>query len=445
MADPTSRRGKMYTCLHCEAQGKTYVEVRYRIIAHVYKHHLALDKAPFYCTLCLMRCTTKSALVNHVTKYSRHRLSLTQLGQVDSKRFLVENPRPAILVPGTDFRELTDEESSKLVPPKCPDTPLSSTGSLSCSSLPYQTNPVSSLQANDGGLINVQVTPEMLSQLLSSKSTSTTQSICQPSKENDFIAYSPAPSTNVPTYIPTPIASSTSFQTIQVPQLSTFPSCHAKTSTVTSATFQLLPSSQQQPPALTSTHIEPNLLPSPCQVAQYSSAVAPAEKSTLNTPVMGSTFNILNQLIDDTPSELDYEFDDDLVVGNTPQPSYANEAVQTDESLLEPQPKKMRFEEQTGNVQVGETIKELVQGSLAQLLDAFEKNSRAIRGIDKTLGTLTEAVVKMNRTMERMGEEQRRENERRIEERRERSYERRTDRSHDKKENRSLKSIVNKK
>ena len=107
--------------------------------------------------LCPMRCTIKSALVNHVTKYSRNRFSLTQLGQVDSKRFLVENPRPAILVPGTDFRELTAEESSKLVPPKCPDTPLSSTGSLSCISLPYQTDQVSSLQANNRGLINVQV------------------------------------------------------------------------------------------------------------------------------------------------------------------------------------------------------------------------------------------------------------------------------------------------
>ena len=33
MAD---RRGKCYACLHCQAQGKTYVEVRYRmVVSHV--------------------------------------------------------------------------------------------------------------------------------------------------------------------------------------------------------------------------------------------------------------------------------------------------------------------------------------------------------------------------------------------------------------------------
>ena len=113
----------------------------------------------------------------------------------------------------------------------------------------------------------------------------------------------------------------------------------------------------------------------------------------------------------------------------------------TDKSLLELLNKKMRSKEPTCSVQVVESIKELGQG----ILDAFERNSRAIRGIDKTLGTLTDAVVKMNRTMEGMGEEQRRLNQKQKEERKERSYKRRTDRSKDKKENTSLKSIVNKK
>ncbi|XP_045157822.2 uncharacterized protein LOC123524020 isoform X1 [Mercenaria mercenaria] len=172
MAEP--RRGKTYVCLHCQAVGKTYVEVKYRLTAHVYKHHLALDKAPYYCTLCLMRCTTKSALINHVTKYSRHRLAAAELGATNDGRYLVENPRAAELVCGRDYREISPIEASKLFRSNCRDSvedfsdqegeychePAQAVrASPAVSSLPGVSNSTS-------GLINVQLTPEMLSSLL---------------------------------------------------------------------------------------------------------------------------------------------------------------------------------------------------------------------------------------------------------------------------------------
>ncbi|KAH3710689.1 hypothetical protein DPMN_070181 [Dreissena polymorpha] len=42
------------------------------MIDHIYKHHVALDDCPFYCTLCMFRCTTKEALQKHVTNYTKH-------------------------------------------------------------------------------------------------------------------------------------------------------------------------------------------------------------------------------------------------------------------------------------------------------------------------------------------------------------------------------------
>lgn len=99
--------------MHCDVVKKAYVGVRYRVIAQVYKHHLALDKAPFYCTLFMLRCSTKSARVNQVTRYSRHRLAATEFGSTNDRRYLVENPHPAHVVLGRDFRESTSTESDK--------------------------------------------------------------------------------------------------------------------------------------------------------------------------------------------------------------------------------------------------------------------------------------------------------------------------------------------
>ncbi|XP_053394977.1 uncharacterized protein LOC123524020 isoform X2 [Mercenaria mercenaria] len=121
----------------------------------------------------------------------------------------------------------------------------------------------------------------------------------------------------------------------------------------------------------------------------------------------------------------------------------------------EPEAKRARLDAEESKRQY-ETIAKVVEDSTKQLVSAIETNSRAIRGVDKTLGQFLEVLQKMNRTMERMGEEQRREHERRLEESQRREKAETTKRSDERdnrketskksegKENRVLKSTVKK-
>ncbi|XP_053376550.1 DDRGK domain-containing protein 1-like [Mercenaria mercenaria] len=121
----------------------------------------------------------------------------------------------------------------------------------------------------------------------------------------------------------------------------------------------------------------------------------------------------------------------------------------------EPEPKRAKLDAEESKRQY-EMIAKVVEDSNKQLVSAIETNSRAIGGVDKTLGQFLEVLQKMNRTMERMGEEQRREHERRLEESQrrekaeatkrsdERDNRKETSKKNEGKENRVLKSTVKK-
>jgi len=83
-----------YECLQCREVGVSTINRKGRIEDHVLKYHLPLDKVPYYCTLCLFRCTEWATLVHHVTKYSRH----TQLAKaqtiLDHTPFLIQSKKP---------------------------------------------------------------------------------------------------------------------------------------------------------------------------------------------------------------------------------------------------------------------------------------------------------------------------------------------------------------
>ena len=427
MAD---RRGKCYACLHCQAQGKTYVEVRYRMVAHIYKHHLALDKAPFYCTLCLLRCSTKSSLLNHVSKYSRHRQAIAELGQVDSQRFLVENPDPATLIQGIDFRELTSEEASRMVLTK--PAPESGDEAFDAYDHQFVARPLVTLNQTqstmNSNLISIQVTPEVLATLVSSKSSPSIHSTSQALQQQEFVPYSPAPSLPFPTYTPTPIVKIPEMLTQQIPEPVTkqplsFPQPPLKKPKLTlESPVPLITTTEanQTKPEKTPSVVNPMLSP-----LLTSTNTVPIPSTSLSTPVLGSTTNFLDQYVDSASTELDYDFDDDLTVKSLPLSVQAQEKAtntnKTTEAEAKPSPRK---EEPTQSTQAGEALVEVIRTAVGRLVDAFEQNSRAIRGIDKTLGTLTDVVTKMSRTLERMGEEQRREHERRTDELRDMSRDR---------------------
>lgn len=42
-------RGRAYECARC---GVEMVDVKSRVVAHIYNTHLRLDQAPYYCVAC---------------------------------------------------------------------------------------------------------------------------------------------------------------------------------------------------------------------------------------------------------------------------------------------------------------------------------------------------------------------------------------------------------
>ncbi|KAH3885430.1 hypothetical protein DPMN_009423 [Dreissena polymorpha] len=106
-----ARKRPLFSCIHCKKNMTTYINERYRMVDHVQKHHFALSEAPFYCSMCLFRCSTREALVKHVTDYRRHALMSAMQGGGDQSRFLIENPHPRVVKEGVDY-EVTQQGCS---------------------------------------------------------------------------------------------------------------------------------------------------------------------------------------------------------------------------------------------------------------------------------------------------------------------------------------------
>jgi hypothetical protein len=109
----THTRGRAYQCLRCTG----VVGEKGRIVAHYYKHHVSLDKVPYYCNLCNFRCTQQRDLERHVRYYPDHRVAVQKLverGQSMDQEYeesnLIENAEPYQWTE-KDIAILTKEES----------------------------------------------------------------------------------------------------------------------------------------------------------------------------------------------------------------------------------------------------------------------------------------------------------------------------------------------
>lgn len=140
--------------MQCGGAGASYVGERYRVVDHVMKHHMALDQTPFYCKLCMFRCTTLDQLDRHVTSYKRHvTMAAMPEYQGDASRYLVRNSNARPIKEGIDFRPLTEEEHQQFRP----------TENMASTSTPSQSNPEE--------LVTVKLPPSVLASLLSSTGT----------------------------------------------------------------------------------------------------------------------------------------------------------------------------------------------------------------------------------------------------------------------------------
>ncbi|MEW8544497.1 MAG: hypothetical protein AB2693_13280 [Candidatus Thiodiazotropha sp.] len=113
MEKMAKHKGRAYECLHCGRQGKTLIDVKSRVEDHILKYHLGLDQAPFYCSLCLFRSTEKKPLLEHVFRHSRHRQEAQNKNIVDSTPYLKESQNP-YKMGSADLRQLSQEESLKI-------------------------------------------------------------------------------------------------------------------------------------------------------------------------------------------------------------------------------------------------------------------------------------------------------------------------------------------
>ena len=109
---PVSRKldgGRL--CYRCRVCGKQ--DRRDRVVAHVLKCHARLDQVPFYCTLCNFRSERAEELMNHVTRYARHRDEVKRTGVTDMARVLgkCENP-----IKVEDFLEVVRESDEPVLP-----------------------------------------------------------------------------------------------------------------------------------------------------------------------------------------------------------------------------------------------------------------------------------------------------------------------------------------
>ena len=107
------KRGRAYLCTSCYHKSERQVkkiDEKGRIEDHILKTHVTPERWPFYCTLCLFRCTRREQLNHHVTSYQRH-MDMASARQIkDSSPWLVESPNP-YQISEFDYAKLSQEES----------------------------------------------------------------------------------------------------------------------------------------------------------------------------------------------------------------------------------------------------------------------------------------------------------------------------------------------
>ena len=107
-------RGRAYKCLNCG-----HTNEKRRVISHIYKEHVRLDEAPFYCKVCLFRCTDEESLRRHVRPdvYSAHHQRMTDFRMqgtiLEPHQILMRSLKPKHLEEGLDYLRLTAKESER--------------------------------------------------------------------------------------------------------------------------------------------------------------------------------------------------------------------------------------------------------------------------------------------------------------------------------------------
>ena len=104
-------RGRAYECSRC---GDKVVDIKVKVMAHIYETHLRIDQAPFYCSVCQEVAVTAKRLVLH-SQSQRHIQRCLAEG-VRSEEVLVINQRPDNLQQPRDFVKYDRKISRRVLP-----------------------------------------------------------------------------------------------------------------------------------------------------------------------------------------------------------------------------------------------------------------------------------------------------------------------------------------
>ena len=111
--DRAKKRGRAYLCTACYHKSDRQtrkIDEKGRLEDHILKTHVAPERWPFFCTLCLFRCTRREQLTHHVDNYQRH-LDMASAPQLkNSFPWLAESPNP-YKISEFDYAKLSQEES----------------------------------------------------------------------------------------------------------------------------------------------------------------------------------------------------------------------------------------------------------------------------------------------------------------------------------------------
>lgn len=111
-----TNRGRAFQCLRC-SKDKPYINEKLKVISHVYKHHIALQEAPFYCTLCLFRCQKWQQLKQHVKGFAPHIFRVKAIhdrGEVHEEAKHLKKSEKPYQVGEADMCRLETEQSTKI-------------------------------------------------------------------------------------------------------------------------------------------------------------------------------------------------------------------------------------------------------------------------------------------------------------------------------------------
>lgn len=411
--DVRKTKRRQFSCMYCVRAKRSHVAERYRMVAHIYKHHLALDQAPFYCTLCLFRCTTKDALDRHVVNYAKHATEAANIGG-DPGRFLGQNPNPRLIQEGIDFRLATAEELSR---GSCKD-PLTL----------VDDEPVKDALSPDG-LISVKLTPGMLADILNRHGPALnplqSQGVpgydtlrpgygdLQLAQSRSVVSSSLPGSTLLPTYVPTvaslpgKLPSSSSAGNQQSDFQWTLPSSSvasdyytaSKLHTVAPALASTVPVSA---PSLGDTFITSGLdsaMSSPVHDCLEKPAMPMEAKITtkppsLSTPLLDASATLRSR----SPSVVDIK---DQLLG-ADEPGYVFSPITKMDTACQTVKSKDDLSPSATSMAVTH-----LEAALHKVTDAIERSGRALRDVDRSLTKMVDSFARVERSLDRLVTEQR--------------------------------------